>query len=268
MAEIPCLVPEAPRLVSVRYRRGPRRLRGGHQPLAGPRPRRRPRGLAGASRAGAPAEALPGTEAIDPRTPLARAGGVWLPRPGLDLRPRRQGHRGGVRRPLPQGPRQPVAQGAALDAPAADQAGHPAGRGGHPALAGRDLAGAASARPPRAPGPRFRGRIGLLPPARGGQDLRPRGADPGPPREADARPPLRHGGDDAGGTGLHHGPAGVAQRAALHRVPPALAPRGGGSPAGDLGRLADPSAGRRSRSSWRARAAGCGWRPCRAMPPT
>src|SRR5512142_2807112 len=28
-----------------------------------------------------------------------------------------------------------------------------------------------------------------------------------------------------------------------HRVPPALAPRGGGAAAGDLGRLADPSAG-------------------------
>ena len=42
MAEVPRLVPEAARLVSARYRRGPRRLRGGHQPLAGPCPRRWP----------------------------------------------------------------------------------------------------------------------------------------------------------------------------------------------------------------------------------
>src|SRR3954471_8124705 len=194
MAEIPCLAPEAPRLVSARYRRGPRCLRGGRQPLAGPRPRRRPRGAAGATRAGATAPPLPGPEAIDPRTPLARAGGVRLPRPGLDLRPHRQGHRMGVRRPLPQGPCRPDAQGAALDAATADPAGDPAGRRGDPALARPDLAGTAPARPPRAPGPGLRGRSGLLPPAGGGQDLRPRGADPDPPREADARPSLGHGG--------------------------------------------------------------------------
>src|SRR5207302_6685925 len=54
MAEIPCLVPEAARLVSARDCRGPRRLRRGRQPLAGPRPRRRPRGAPGAIRAGSP----------------------------------------------------------------------------------------------------------------------------------------------------------------------------------------------------------------------
>src|SRR5512142_468679 len=64
-------------------------------------PRRRPRGAAGAARTGSPAQALPGPAAIDPRTSLARAGGVWLPRSGLDLRPRRPCDRGGVRRPLP-----------------------------------------------------------------------------------------------------------------------------------------------------------------------
>ena len=53
--------------------------------MAGPRPRRRPRGAAGAIRAGSPTEALPGSAAIDPRTPLARTGSVWLPRSGLDL---------------------------------------------------------------------------------------------------------------------------------------------------------------------------------------
>ena len=116
---------------------------------------------------------------------------------GLDLRPRRPGHRGGVRRPLPQGPRRPAAQGTALDAPGADPAGHPAGRGGHPALARRGLAGPATAGAARAPGAGFRGRIGVLPAAGVGQDLRPRGADAGHPREADARPPVGHGRDDA-----------------------------------------------------------------------
>ena len=52
---------------------------------------------------------------------------------------------------------------------------------------------AATAGTPRAPDAGFRGRIGLLPPAGGGPDLRPRGTDAGPPREADARPPLGHG---------------------------------------------------------------------------
>src|SRR5262245_15785704 len=242
MEEVPSTALEPPRLVSRRYRRGPRRPRGGPQPLAGPCPRRWPRGAAGATRAGSRAEALPGPEVLDPRTPLARAGGVGLPRPGLDLRPRRQGHRVGVRRPLSQGPCRPDTQGPALDASTTDQAGCPAGRRGDPALAFGELAGAAPARPPRAPGPCFRGRIGVLPPAGGGQDLCPRGADPGPPREADARPPLRHGGDDAGGPGLHLGPAGVAQRPALRRVPPSPAPGGGRAAAGDLGRLADPPA--------------------------
>src|SRR5579883_3154039 len=63
-------------------------------------------------------------------------------------------------------------------------------------------------------------------------------------REKQARDHLSvMGGDDPAGPGLHHGPAGIAQRAALHRVPPAPAPRGGAAAAGDLGWLADPSAG-------------------------
>ena len=45
-----------------------------------------------------------------PRVPLARAGGLRLPRPGLDLCPRRPGHRGGVRCPLPSGPCRKAAQ--------------------------------------------------------------------------------------------------------------------------------------------------------------
>src|SRR4051795_972022 len=109
---------------------GPESLRS--RPLPRPRPRRRPRVAPVAARAGSPTEALPGPEAIDPRTPLARAGGVWFPRSGLDLRPRRPRHRGGVRRPLPQGPCWPNAPGPALDAATADQAGPPAGRRGDP----------------------------------------------------------------------------------------------------------------------------------------
>ena len=44
MAEIPCLGSETAGLDPARYRRGPRCLRGRPQRLAGPRPRRRPRG--------------------------------------------------------------------------------------------------------------------------------------------------------------------------------------------------------------------------------
>ncbi len=244
MAEISRLAPESPRLVSMRYRRGPRCVRGGRQPLAGPRPRRRTRRAPGATGAGSIAPTHTGPTRVDPGIPLARAGGVRLPRSGLDLRPHRQGHRVGVRRPLPQGPCRPAAQGPPLDAARADQAGHPAGRRGDSTLARRGLAATAPARPPRAPGACFRGRIGLLPPAGGGQDLRAGGADPGPPREADARPPLGHRGDDARGPRLHPDPRGVAQRPALHRVPPAPAPRGGTAAAGDLGR-------RRSIGGWR-----------------
>ena len=148
------------------------------QPLAGPCPRRRPRGPARPPRAGPPAQALGRPKAPDPRVPLARAGGVRLPRPGLDLCPRRPGHRGGVRRPLPQGPRRRLLRGTGLDAPAADQAGHPAGRGGDPTLAGRDLAGVATAGAARAPGPGFRGRIGVLPAPGAGQDVLPPRARP------------------------------------------------------------------------------------------
>src|SRR5512135_3737148 len=181
MAEVPCLVPQAAGLVSARYRRGPRCLRGVRQPLAGRRQGRGPRVAPGATRVVAPAEALPDTEAIDPRAPLARAAGLWLPRSGLDLCPRGPGDRGGVRCPLPQGPCRPAPQGPLLDATAADQAGHPAGRGGHPALARRGLAGTETASPPRAPGPEFRGRIGILPALGGGQDLCTGGPDPGTP---------------------------------------------------------------------------------------
>ena len=96
----------------------------------------------------------------------------------------------------------------------------------------------------------------------------PEGADAGPPREADARPPVGHGRDDARGQGLHPGTAGVAQRAAQHRVPPAPAARGGGAAVGDLGRLADPPPGGGQRVRVRARAARSGWRRCRDTPRT
>jgi hypothetical protein len=71
----------------------------------------------------------------------------------------------------------------------------------------------------------------------------PEGLTPVLREKADARSPLRHGRDDAAGPGLHYGTAGVVEWAALRRVPPALAPRGGGTSVGDLGRFADPSPG-------------------------
>src|SRR5829696_4845721 len=145
MAEVPRVGPQAPGLVSARYRRGPRRLRGLRQPLAGRRPRGRPRGTPSAPHIGALAAALPGAETIDPGIPLARAGVLWLPRPSLDLCPRGSCHRSGVRRPLPQGPCRSDPQEPGLDPAAADQAGHPAGRGSRPAVARRDLAGAETA---------------------------------------------------------------------------------------------------------------------------
>src|SRR6185369_11015713 len=49
-----------------------------------------------------------------------------------------------LRRPLPPGPRQPPAAGAALDAAAAGPSRDPARRGGDRGLAGRALAGASS----------------------------------------------------------------------------------------------------------------------------
>src|SRR4051812_22672251 len=72
-------------------------------------------------------------------------------------------------------------------------AGPATGRASHPALAGGGLAGPAPAGAPRAPRAGFRGRIGILPAAGGGADIRPGGADPGPAREADARPSVGHG---------------------------------------------------------------------------
>src|SRR4051794_29797980 len=59
MAEVPRVGPQATGLVSARYRRGPGRLRGLGQPLAGRRQGLRPRGAPGATRAGGPAEAHP-----------------------------------------------------------------------------------------------------------------------------------------------------------------------------------------------------------------
>jgi hypothetical protein len=75
-------------------------------------------------RTGSAAEALAPAEEPDPGVPLAWPGGLRLSWPGLDLRPHRRGDRGGVRRPLPQGSRRAAAPGTTVDAPGADQAGH------------------------------------------------------------------------------------------------------------------------------------------------
>src|SRR5215813_7247320 len=119
-----------------------------------------------------------GPQAPDPGIPLARGGGLRLPRGGVDDRPHRPSHCGGIWRPLPQGPRRQVAQRTALDSPGADQTSHPAGRGSHPPLAGGGLAGPTAAGAARAPGAGFRGRVGLLPAAGGGADVRPQARTP------------------------------------------------------------------------------------------
>src|SRR5262249_21723949 len=98
------------------------------------------RGLAGAAHPGRAGPPLRAAEAAPARVALGGAGGPRLPRRGLDLRPRRQGHRAGVRRALPQGPRQPAAQEPGLDAPGASPPRRAARRGGHRALARRGLA--------------------------------------------------------------------------------------------------------------------------------
>ena len=71
-------------------------------------------------------------------------------------------------------------------------------------------------------------------------------AHAGPPRVADARPPLGHGGCHAGGQDLHPDASGGAQRVAHHRVPQAPDPACRISTLGNLGRVAHPSP-RRSR---------------------
>ena len=100
--------------------------RGDHLSLARTREGRRPRGPPRPPVAGPPAPALARAETPDPGVPLARRGGVWLSRSGLDPRPHRSGHRGGVGRPLPQEPCRQAPRGIALDASDADSTGRPA----------------------------------------------------------------------------------------------------------------------------------------------
>ncbi len=131
------------------------------QPLAGPRPRRWTRRLSATARAIAPTHT--GPTRVDPGIPLARAGGVRLPRSGLDLRPHRQGHRVGVRRPLPQGPCRPLLKPSA-GRRKSRSSGPSSGTTGDSTLARRGLAATAPA-PPRAPGAVFEDESGfyLLP---------------------------------------------------------------------------------------------------------
>ena len=114
-------------------------------------------------------------------------------------------------------------------------------------MASRGLASAQGRGPPRCASPWFswmnRASTSCL--ARSGP-YRPRGAHAGPPRVADARPPLGHGGCHAGGQDLHPDASGGAQRVAHHRVPQAPDPACRISTLGNLGRVAHPSP-RRSR---------------------
>src|SRR4051794_29755840 len=119
MAEAAGVAVEAAGLVSAGYRRCLGRPRGVREPLAVPCSGRRSRGPAGTTEAGPPAEAHGRPEAAYPRVPLAWGGSLRLSGRRLDLRPHCTGPRGGVRRPLPQGPRRPAAPGTALDAPGA-----------------------------------------------------------------------------------------------------------------------------------------------------
>ena len=141
-------------------RGGPRGPRLPHRPAR--------RGSQADPRAGAP----------DPRFPLARSRGVWLPGRRLDLRPGRRCHPGGVRRHLQREPGVAAAQASGMDPAGPDHPSDPAGRGGDRAVAGRVVARVEGEGPPRASEACFRGRIGVLPAARRGQDLRPRGRTP------------------------------------------------------------------------------------------
>ena len=113
-------------------------------------------------------------------------------------------------------------------------------------MASRGLASAQGRGPPRCAAPWFswmnRASTSCL--ARSGPTRR--GAHAGPPRVADARPPLGHGGCHAGGQDLHPDASGGAQRVAHHRVPQAPDPACRISTLGNLGRVAHPSP-RRSR---------------------
>ena len=269
MAEVPGLVPEAAGLDPARHRRGPRRLRGGRQPLAGPRPRRRPRGPAGATRAGPPAQAHPGPECGRSRSSsgmgrrltasAARSG----PAPASPRSSRRSSASAttrttsaGCSRSCGWTPQMPIRRAIQRD------------ERGHPALARRGLAGTAR----RARRERrvlvFEDESGfyLLPGVV--RTYAPEGQTP-VLREKQTRDHLSvMGGMTPEGkvytlvrqeslNGLH------SIEFLLH-----LLPRGGGPAVGDLGRLADPPAGGGQGVRGRARAAGSGWRPCRAMPRT
>src|SRR5215210_3226652 len=78
-----------------------------------------------------PAGPRPGAQAVggpagqDPRVPLARAGGLRVPGPGVDVRPDRPGDRGGVRGHVPQGSRRPTPEGPGVD-PASPRSPRPA----------------------------------------------------------------------------------------------------------------------------------------------
>ncbi len=244
MAEIPCLVPQATGLVSARDRRGPRRLRGLRQPLAGR----------------TPGTAAPRRSGRDPRRGRRRG-----PPPHRSVRSpsssgtgRRPTASAGKSGPAPASPRSSSGSSASATTRAMSAGCSRSWAGRRSSRSGGPSSGTTRRirrwRDETWPGLRRRARrerralvfedesgFYLLPGAV--KTYAPEGLTP-VLREKQTRDHLSvMGAMTPAGPGLHPGPAGVAQRAALHRVPPAPAPRRGGSRAGDLGRLADPSAG-------------------------
>ena len=262
MAEVPRVVPQATGLVSARYCRSPRRLRGLRQPLAGRAPATaapealRARDPRRGPRRGSPRRARAGRSGSSSgtgRRPMAFAAGSG-PVPAATPGPSR---RSSASRYHKRRPRRPAPQGPGPGPPAADPAGHPARRGRHPAVAptrpGRDCGSGPGFSTPRACVFEDESGFYLLPGVV--RTYAPGGADAPVLREEQTRDHLSVMGAMT--------PAGrvytlvrqeVAQRAALHRVPPAPAPGGGGAVAGGHGTDRRSTGGRRSSSSYRARA--------------
>ena len=237
--------------------------------MAGRRPARRAARPSLPSRPpGRRAQADPRAGPADPRLPLAWRRGVRLPGRGLDLWPGRRGHPRGVRRPYSKSqvsrllkqlgwtPQVPITRAIQRDEEAIARwraESWPAlkeqARRERRVLVFVDESGFYL----------LPGVVKTYAPRRGR-------------RSSDEWQTRDHlsvmGGVTPAGQGLHAGAAEVAERAAHDRVPPAPGPIGRGSAAGDLGRVADPPAGRGQRVRGRGAAARSTWSRCRRTPRT
>ena len=111
-------------------------------------------------------------EAFHRRLSLARSRGLWLRRRDLDLRPGGACFARRVWCRLPPRPCRTHPQDLRLDAPTADRQGDSTRRGRHSTLGERGLADAESASRERGPHTGVPGRIGILPAAQPGANLR------------------------------------------------------------------------------------------------